>query len=143
MWKGRLRDKFINGRRRIDKEDPDVKLRKLKRPADSASESGPPTKSSKTGTCMAYGVPNYLPNNPKGEDEISIERHIEWMKKEKKTRPRKPDHKQIQLLMNRTFAYRRNRIVNEAARVTNILEEFPWLADEDEVTMVKIIPLKF
>ena len=43
-------------------------------------------------TTPAYGLKNYLPVRPAGEDEASIGRHIQWMQDEKVNRPRKPDY---------------------------------------------------
>lgn len=80
-----------------------------------------------------YGVPNYLPERPEGEDNKTIQAHIEWMQDEKRVRPRKPDYVKIKTLMTRTLADRREMIVVRAASVADVLVKFPWLGDEDEV----------
>lgn len=80
-----------------------------------------------------YGVPNYMPERPVGEDDKTIQVHIEWMQDEKRVRPRRPDYAKIKTLMTRTLADRRNMIIYKAASIADVLKEYPWLGDEDEV----------
>jgi len=53
---------------------------------------------------VAYGLPNYLPDLPDGEDRHSVEQHIKWLKSEWTTRPRRPDYEKISLLMLKTLS---------------------------------------
>ena len=74
---------------------------------------------------------SYL-DRPTGEDDVSIQQHVEWMQEEKKNRARRPDNAKIETLMGRTFADRRHLIVN-GAEISEILSKYPWLAECDEV----------
>ncbi|XP_046585100.1 uncharacterized protein LOC124292102 [Haliotis rubra] len=68
---------------------------------------------------------------PVGEDDHSIHRHIQWMKQE--ARARKPDRSKMSLLMKLTFSTRREMVTSGGATVKEVLDEYPWLANEDEI----------
>ncbi|XP_046542844.1 sterile alpha motif domain-containing protein 3-like [Haliotis rubra] len=120
LWRARIRDKFINNRRRKDSNVTCVQQRKRKSANKVVLEEPSPSKQPKMSL-------------PVGEDDHSIHRHIQWMKQE--ARARKPDRSKISLLMKLTFSTRRKMVTSGGATVKEILDEYPWLANEDEVYM--------
>lgn len=79
-----------------------------------------------------YGLANYLPPQPEGEDSESIKLHREWLQDEKKSR-RRSDRGQVDRRMLLTFSERRDLVVNKSISVDELLEEYPWLEELDQV----------
>jgi len=84
---------------------------------------------------VAYGLPNYLPDRPDGEDHHSVEQHIKWLKTEWTTRPLRPDYEKISLLMLKTLSDRQKLIVQQFISIRDFIAKFPWLQDEHEVSI--------
>uniref|UniRef100_A0A3P9ASN3 PB1 domain-containing protein n=1 Tax=Maylandia zebra TaxID=106582 RepID=A0A3P9ASN3_9CICH len=76
---------------------------------------------------------NYLPNFPRGEDQISLEDMRVQIKNEvEKTEPNKV---MIEKLMQTTFALRRHEIVQDNPMVKNFLEKWPALRFDSQVSI--------
>ena len=80
-----------------------------------------------------WGMPNYSPTRPPSEDDISVAKHEEFLKKEKSKR--QPDFSQVRLAMDKTFADRRKWLLTTqpTAKMSEVKEKYPWLFDEDQV----------
>ena len=75
--------------------------------------------------------PLALPDIPKGEDDVSFERHnrilcTEWSKTNRNAML-------IKELMDRTFAMRRREIVDNPCDVQSLFKKFPFLQQSDQV----------
>uniref|UniRef100_A0A3P8PU35 PB1 domain-containing protein n=1 Tax=Astatotilapia calliptera TaxID=8154 RepID=A0A3P8PU35_ASTCA len=76
---------------------------------------------------------NYLPNFPRGEDQVSLEDMRVQIKNEvEKTEPNKV---MIEKLMQTTFALRRHEIVQDNPMVKNFLEKWPALRFDSQVSI--------
>uniref|UniRef100_A0A3P9BCZ1 Uncharacterized protein n=1 Tax=Maylandia zebra TaxID=106582 RepID=A0A3P9BCZ1_9CICH len=76
---------------------------------------------------------NYLPNFPRGEDQVSLEDMRVQIKNEvEKTEPNKV---MIEKLMQTTFALRRHEIVQDNPMVKNFLEKWPALRFDTQVSI--------
>uniref|UniRef100_A0A668UQS2 Uncharacterized protein n=1 Tax=Oreochromis aureus TaxID=47969 RepID=A0A668UQS2_OREAU len=76
---------------------------------------------------------NYLPNFPRGEDQVSLEDMRVQIKNEvEKTEPNKV---MIEKLMQTTFALRRHEIVQDSPMVKNFLEKWPALRFDSQVSI--------
>ena len=84
-----------------------------------------------------YGLPNYLPPRKEGEDEVSIKKHVKWMRDERRARKKRPDTAQLDRRMGLTFADRRDKVVSQNVSVDALIEEYPWLQDFDEVSSIQ------
>jgi len=69
---------------------------------------------------------------PVGEDEHSYKRHLQVLKHEQGKVS--PDRNVINSLMTKTFAIRRQRILNEHQPVKQLLKDYPSLKRCDQVT---------
>ena len=126
IWKNRILDKFRNTRKRKDNAYPEVLAKKKgkreKLPSIKRAEVVP-----------QWGMPNYSPTRPPSEDDISVAKHEEILKKEKSKR--QPDFSQVRLAMDKTFADRRKWLLTTqpTAKMSEVKEKYPWLFDEDQV----------
>ena len=82
---------------------------------------------------MAWGVKNFLPENQEGEDSTSMQAHRARLNHQYKLPLQKRDKLLIRKLMDVTFPHRRHMIVNEMARVKEVLELYPILQDDEQV----------
>lgn len=73
-----------------------------------------------------------MSERPVGEDNASIKSHILAMADEKSKR--KPDQARLDRLMEATFADRREFIVKRCPMVKEILDTYPVLTMENEVS---------
>ena len=87
-----------------------------------------------------YGIKNYLPARPKGEDDNTIKEHVKTLKAE--ARKERQDIRLIEELMDLTMAERREGIVNNHWTIQQIKEEYPCLFNKDEVSLLCIKFLK-
>lgn len=132
LWATRLQTKFQNDRKRKDQAFSPVQQRKTgskkKRLDFTATATATPTSA-----LPLYGLPNYLPTQPEGEDAVSIQAHKDWLQDERRARRKNLDRAQIDRRMQLTFADRRSMVVEKTATVADVIEEYPWLSDVDEV----------
>ena len=128
LWKQRLRNKFQNERKRKDFIFSPVQQRKLGTKRRKVDSDTP-----KPASLPMYGLPNYLPDRPSGEDETSIGKHKEWLQDEKRARRKRPDMSQIDKRMTLTFADRRLMVVEKNTTVSEVIEEYPWLESFHQV----------
>ena len=80
-----------------------------------------------------YGIKNYLPAPPEGEDEGTISEHIKMLQSE--SRKTRQDKAMIDHLMSVTLAHRRNGIINSHWTVPYMKNMYPCLFHEDEVSL--------
>ena len=80
----------------------------------------------------AYGLPNYNPPRPIGEDDISMKHHKRFLSDQARLKVHKRDGGKIVDRMSLTFADSRQLILG-GATVQEISEEFPLLLDVKEV----------
>ena len=122
MWRQRIQYRFQNDRRRKDFNV--IARRRLH--AKDVDEASPAKK-----RCM-WGLPRYLCERPVGEDDASIKSHMLTMADEKSKR--KPDQAKLDRLMEATFADRREFIVKRCPMVKEVLDTYPVLTMENEVS---------
>lgn len=79
---------------------------------------------------------SYLPDRPISEDDLTIKKHEDFLIKEKKKR--QPDYAGVKLSMDKTLSDRREWLVNTQPRprIGEVKTRFPWLFDEDQVSVV-------
>ncbi|PIK39241.1 hypothetical protein BSL78_23915 [Apostichopus japonicus] len=126
LWKIRMQYKFCNARKREDSSIPAVKSRKRK------AKTPPQTVKGKLDVPI-WGMKNYLPSRPESEDDISINKHIEWMKLE--LSKKKPNYARVEECMSITLADRRRLIVEEDATSEVVKKVYPWLFEDEEILL--------
>lgn len=137
FWRTVITQKCRNTRRRRDRRLPVVE-EKIRR----ASAEGVKSKSGEDGaqklpkTTPAYGAKNYLPKRPMSEDDESIQKHIDFMKKEAKARNR--NFRAVETCMDLTFSDRREFIINGNKTVEEVRLQYPLLFDAHQVIQMFI-----
>lgn len=116
-----------NMRQHRDKNIPIVQARSKRVLETSATKTQSALKSN-----AAFGLKNYLSKRPKGEDDVSISRHIENMKNQQDKRNK--DYRLIEFAMAQTFGDRRTFIVNENPSIEMMQQQFPCLFDTYHVS---------
>lgn len=96
-----------------------------KRPSDVES---PPTKQQKMQYLPRYPV---QPKIPQSEDIASSQRHVKLIQLESK-KP-SPDKRTIKSLMDLTYPFRRNEILQKGMEIAEILKVYPPLKKIDQV----------
>lgn len=119
-WYASLYEKFRNERKSI-KDDPEVILRKRK-PKESSKEC--------VKAKLRRGAINWEPPFPEGEDEVSLQRHKDFMKSE--FEKRSPDWAKISKRMSLTFPSRR-RLMNDNMSIKEIKEHYPTLFKFEQI----------
>ncbi|XP_072016020.1 uncharacterized protein [Amphiura filiformis] len=126
-WKNSLSQRFRNERKRSEKHNPLAKAPKIKKKEEAYAAPEKPTAEN------IWGIKNYLPGRPFGEDDTTIGIHIASLKTEHKKK--RQDASLIKQLMDITFADRREAIVKKQWKISKIKSEYPCLFDEDEIMM--------
>lgn len=126
-------------RRKADHELPEVEMHrqmanKWKKVAalqnKCPSMSSEETLSKKLRPCYVSDVANYLPNRPSCEDEESICRHIQMLKREHRKKTK--NHDLISTLMRQTFADRRKLVIANST-ISELKEQYPCLFNAQQV----------
>ena len=117
--------KFGNARKSLDKDHPDVKLRK--RP--KAEEKTPAALHNHT---LTWGLQQFLPENLASEDDVSSSLYIKWLQRELKKSVADIDVTSVDMKMALTFPRRRKSIVVDKMDIKEILEIYPWLQSRQE-----------
>lgn len=76
---------------------------------------------------------DYLPNSSQSEDDVSVNIHIESLKREFRKTSADVNVTMVDQKMDLTFAHRREMIVTKKIEMKNLLEIFPWLHLRHEV----------
>ena len=93
----------------------------------------------KSRASIAWGVKNYLPKRLEGEDDISIESHVNRMIDMSRLHKDRRQKHIIDMLMEKTFPERRRMLVEELVKVPEMKLKYPLLFTEDEVRNDKAI----
>lgn len=128
IWKQRIMYRFQNGRKREHQDIPEVQARKRVKKNTPSDTTGNQSSS------KSWGLPNYLPKREEGEDDMSVKKHTEFLKVEKQKK--KPNYERVCMLMQKTFADRRQFIVTGNETILAVQQEYPWLFQEEEVCML-------
>lgn len=130
LWKHRIRMAFKNLRRRSEiKNDPTVQMMK--------SRYGKKAEKDSPKQINIWGVPNFLPPQPEGEDDGTKAKHIKTLHAQKKLTEGKRKYETINFCMDITFASRREEILN-FEKIENVLETYPFLTEGEEVCIFYI-----
>ena len=86
-------------------------------------------------TTNICGVKNFLPTIEKGEDERTIDIHIQKMKEQFALHPYKRKLTIVEIGMKKTFSKRREMITSGLRSVGDIIDDFPFLADGGQVKL--------
>ena len=81
----------------------------------------------------AWGIPNFLPPLPEGEDEHSIAHHCETLKSQSALPQERRNKDTVRVLTVKTFPDRRQMLVNEFKHIREIIEKYPLLCSKDQV----------
>ena len=154
-WKRAISNRFRNERKRHERNNPLAqRIKKVKTDEDGAKEKTDDdqakektdddqakektddnqAKGKKSKGKSMYGIKNYLPSRPDGEDNDTIKMHVKMLKDESKKD--RQDVRMIQELMDLTLADRREGIVNNNWTVAKVREEYPCLFNKDEVSLM-------
>ena len=83
---------------------------------------------------MAWGIKNYLPSYQDGEDASAMDAHRERLHIQYNQSSAKRDQQIIRKLMDLTFPHRRNLLIREMATIREVIDLYPLLQDETQVT---------
>ena len=81
----------------------------------------------------AWGVQNYSPVPVIGDNSTTLDKHIDWLKREIVKKETSQNMNKVQLLMDKTFAERRRCILEEDETTVKLKDYFPWPFNTDEV----------
>ena len=81
----------------------------------------------------AWGIPNFLPPLIEREDEYSIAHHCETLKSQSALSQERRKKDIVRVLMVKSFADRRQMLVNEFKHIREIIEKYPLLYSKDHV----------
>ena len=82
---------------------------------------------------LCFGVQNFLPDLPEGEDAHTWEKYQKELQNQMALTKEKRNKESVRQLMEKTFPHRRHIIVKEFIRLKDILEIYPALCTEDQV----------
>ena len=130
MWHGRLKNHFKSQRFRWKENTPEIILKrqlygKRKSSADKLAE--PRRKK------LCWGMENFLPDLPEGEDDTTYSRYQQDLKEQHNLRKESRDKSVISILMNKTFAHRRHLLVKEFVQLKTLIADYPLLCCEKQV----------
>ena len=158
-WKYRLRTNFKNTRRRTDSAVSTVVMMKKKymkrklldcqEPANdnsnqqmTVSNSNNKLQDDQTSVKSAnnenlfWGIENFLPQRCVGEDERSLRLYEQVLLEQFKLTSAKRNTYSIESAMIKTFPERRNMLITEMKRTSEILSRYPILACEEMVSVI-------
>lgn len=118
-----------HARKSFDYNHPDVVSRKRKRTSKETNQNTEPEARNFT-----WGMEDYLPNSSQSEDDVSVNIHIESLKREFRKTSADINVTMVDQKMDLTFAHRREMIVTKKIEMKNLLEIFPWLHLRHEVS---------
>ena len=91
-----------------------------------------------------WGVKNVLPENVEGEDDRTVELHVQNMKAQYAAHPYRRKMSIVDTGMAKTLTIRRNMIVSGELSLADVIDEFPFLAEGQQVkSYLLIIYLKY
>ena len=136
LWHSRVRSFFKNHRHR-DKADLSEVVEKRK---IYGKRKGMLVRNDSTSKKVCYGVQNFLPDLPEGEDLYTWEKYQQEMKNQLSLYKEKRNKELPCTLMDKTFPHRRHLIVKEIIRLQDLMEMYPMLCTEDQVVnSVKLV----
>ena len=87
-----------------------------------------------------YGVQNFLPDLPEGEDPNTWEKYQQEMKNQLSLCKEKRNKELLCTLMDKTFPHWRHLIVKEIIHLQDLMEMYSMLSTEDQVVnSVKLV----
>ena len=81
----------------------------------------------------SWGVPNFLPLFPDGEDEETIQDHSERLRQKSRISKEKRDTATINSLMDITFPHQRLLMITGMEKLSKVINLYLILCDEDQV----------
>ena len=84
-----------------------------------------------------WGVLNYLPEREEGEDDVSQAEFVNIIQTQSRLVTRNKESSS--LAMKKTFPDRRIMIITEMAQVASVVEKYPLLTIDQEVSKVKLL----
>ena len=130
LWRNRMVTYNKNHRFRCKLEIPEILQKRSiywKKKSDKES-TGPAKKINR-----AWGIPNFLPPLPEGEDEHSIAHHCETLKSQSALPQERRNKDTVRVLTVKTFLDRRQMLVNEFKHIREIIEKYPPLCSKDQL----------
>ena len=127
-----MRTTFKNSRSRLGNEIPQIDAKRnvysMKRKREFIVNGVVSKKCSR-----AWGVVNYLPDRPDGEDDVSQASHIDRLQQQARLSEGKRNVEVTKTSMQKTFPDRRKQIILDMAKVEDVMKNYPTLACENEV----------
>ncbi len=137
MWKTRIQDFFKNKRRRRERNHPAVR-RRIAEHASSRTRSDSEANSTESRPVViknVYGLPNFQPERPAGEDDASIEAAKAFLKSQGNlSSALRRDQAKIDIRMEKTYPDRRKEIL-AGASVSSLKDDYPDLLTEEGVSL--------
>lgn len=135
LWKHRLRSSFKNLRRRSSAliNIHVVLGMKAKYGKRKNQEIGEIVEKSKKDV---WGVANFLPERLPGEDDTTISQHVAKLKQQKELTVGRRNNEIINLAMKNTFPERRNALLIQLMKLSDILDMYPLLTEGDQVSLL-------
>ena len=133
---GRLKIYFKSQRFRCKENIPEITLKhqlygKHKSNADKLSES----KRKK----LCWGTEYSLLDLPEGEGDTTYLRHQQDLKEQDNLRKEGHDKSVISILMNKTFAHRRQLFVKEIVQFKTLIADYPLLCCDEQVQSLLLV----
>ena len=130
LWHSRIKSYFKNHRFRTSTDIPEIIQKKKiygKRKDDAVVQNDSTSKK------ICFGVQNFLPDLPEGEDAHTWEKYQKELQNQMALTKEKRNKEFVRQLMEKTFPHRRHIIVKEFIHLKDLLEMYPALCTEDQV----------
>ena len=88
-----------------------------------------------------WGVINFFPDLPEGEDEHTWNTCQMQLKKQHNLQNHKKDHTLINCFMRKTFPHTRQLLIKDLITLSDLLQQYPILCSEEQVSLICYIGL--
>ena len=131
LWKSRLRTYFKNTRSR-SVAVPEILAKRWKY-GNGKNDDYIDGVDQLHQTVQSWGLKNFLPRRHLGEDDKTIDTHIEVLQQQNRLVKLRQSNQLINTLMNKTFPERRQEIVTTIQPIRFVIEKYPIICSESQV----------
>ena len=88
-----------------------------------------------------WGINNFLPEIPEGEDDFTIKNYQRILNELHNYPAHKQNGELIDSLMKKTFPHRRQVLVKDMIRLSELLQMYPTSSSQEQVSIFSVVAL--
>ena len=88
-----------------------------------------------------WGINNFLPEIPQGEDDFTIKNYQRILNELHNYPVHKQNGELIDSLMKKTFPHRRQVLVKDMIRLSELLQMYPTSSSQEQVSIFSVVAL--